>query len=138
MAIQPSHHWQFNERDGSITTDKIAGAQGKLDRVTWTGHGRIGNAVLLNGNKADVNFGNQVGQFGTSDFTIAFGMKNISTHGESDMNIIGNRVSSGHDNFLALRLIKKSELFFEVDQDKKGKHYVADLKVTRYVKEQVG
>lgn len=137
MTVQPTFHWQFNEREGSITKDSINGVEGKLNsRVSWEEHGRMGNAIKLDGG-SHINFGNAVGQFGTSDFTIAFGMKILALNGESDADIIGNRVRPStsrnidnndlikelHDNWFTVRLHDK-KLWFQVDEDKNGTHMI--------------
>ncbi|MEM6717230.1 MAG: LamG-like jellyroll fold domain-containing protein, partial [Cyanobacteria bacterium P01_C01_bin.147] len=71
-----------------------------------------------------VVFGPEVGQFGTSDFTVAFGIKILGTDGQNDLNIIGTRSVSGHGNWFSLRLEDKGRrLNFEVDENSKGKHY---------------
>ncbi|MCG8350765.1 MAG: LamG domain-containing protein, partial [Chloroflexales bacterium] len=122
MTVQPTYHWQFEEGEGSVAKDRVEGVQGTLRRVLWEEHGRIGNAIRLRGNGAYVNFGNVVGQFGTSDFTVAFGMKFIDRHGENDLDIIGNRTTSGHGNWFSLRQ-ERAKITFEVDENGKGKNY---------------
>jgi len=80
MAIQPNFHWQFHEREGSIATDSISGVKAILkpvDDTVFGRHGRIGSAIRLRGLESRVQFGGEVGQFGTSDFTIAFGCNGL-------------------------------------------------------------
>nr|WP_321399117.1 LamG-like jellyroll fold domain-containing protein [uncultured Desulfobacter sp.] len=124
MTIQPQYHWQFKENEGPLAKDSVDGVEGKFQNVSRQGHGRIGNAIRINGNNSHINLGKIVGQFGRGDFTIAFGINILDTHGENDMDIIGNRTSKGHGNFFAVRLIRKAHVCFEVDQDNKGTHHV--------------
>ncbi|MCU6711051.1 hypothetical protein M6D81_20365 [Paenibacillus sp. J5C_2022] len=122
MINQPAYHWQFDERDGSVVTDRINGIKGNVQRVSREGHGRIGQAITIRGNESLINFGNVVGQFGIDDFTVAFGMKYMDRHGEDDLDIIGNRSVSGHGNWFSLRQ-QKAKILFEVDEDNKAKNY---------------
>lgn len=137
MTIQPKCHWQFNERKGNIARDAIAGVQASLAQAELNGHGRIGNAVHLLRKDSDVNLGKEVGQFGTSDFTVAFGMRVISAlpgnlkrpfRGAkgilSEFDIIGDQVMQGHGNFFSVRLMDQGRIFFHVDENSKAKHYV--------------
>lgn len=83
MTVQPKFHWQFEEREGTTTVDTISNVKAKLSDARLSGHGRIGHAIYLRKKNSHVNLGKAVGQFGTGDFTIAFGMKNISTHDDN-------------------------------------------------------
>ena len=123
MTIQPKYHWQFDEREGVRTVDTVSSIQATLSKAELNGHGRIGNAIHLLKKDAHVNLGKEVGQFGTSDFTVAFSMKNISTHGDNELDIIGDQVMQGHGNFFSVRLTDR-KIFFHVDENSKGKHYV--------------
>ncbi|NEQ42297.1 MAG: hypothetical protein F6K00_01545 [Leptolyngbya sp. SIOISBB] len=125
MTVQPTYHWQFNERKGSVARDAIGGVEGRLHRsIVWHRHGRIGNAVRLPSRESRLVFGPEVGQFGTSDFTVAFGLKIMGTDGQNDLDIIGTRSMSGHGNWFSLRLEDKGRrLTFEVDENSKGKNY---------------
>ena len=124
MTTQPKHHWKFQERQGTKTTDTASGDHASLSKTELKGHGRIGKAVHVLGKSGHVNLGKKVGQFGTSDFTIAFGMKNISTHDDTELDIIGSQSMRGHGNFFSLRLVGRQAIFFHVDENSKGKHYV--------------
>lgn len=64
-----------------------------------------------------------MGQFGTSDFTVAFGMRNISNHDDKELDIIGDQTMKGHGNFFSVRLTD-GRIFFHVDENSKAKHYV--------------
>ncbi len=123
MTIQPKFHWQFDEREGTTTVDAVSGVQAQLSKAELDGHGRIGHAIRIRGKEGRVNLGNMVGQFGTSDFTVAFGMKNISTHGDNELDIIGDQAVQGHGNFFSVRLFK-ARIFFHVDENSKAKNYV--------------
>ena len=125
MTVQPKYHWQFEEKEGSIVRDTISGVEGRLHRsISWGGHGRIGKAVRFPSRESRIVFGHEVGQFGTSDFTVAFGIKILGTDGQNDLNIIGTRSVSGHGNWFSLRLEDKGRrLTFEVDENSRGKHY---------------
>ena len=123
MAVQPQYHWQFNERQETTTVDTVNSAQSSLFKAALKGHGRIGNAIHLLSKDSHVNLGKEVGQFGTSDFTVAFGMKNISNHGDNELDIIGDQTMKGHGNFFSVRLSDR-RIFFHVDENSKAKHYV--------------
>ena len=46
MTIQPNFHQQFNEREGSIATDRISSVEGKqIKNTTFWPHGRVGLAI---------------------------------------------------------------------------------------------
>ncbi|NET36140.1 MAG: hypothetical protein F6K19_29630 [Cyanothece sp. SIO1E1] len=124
MTVQPKYHWQFAEREGNIARDTISGGEGRFHRIVWNGHGRIGNAVRFASRESRINLGNVVGQFGTSDFTVAFGIKILGTDDQNDLDIIGNRSVSGHGNWFSLRLQGNGKILtFEVDESSRGKHY---------------
>jgi hypothetical protein len=126
MTVQPKYHWQFEERQGTRAVDVVSGVKATLSKAELNGHGRIDNAVHLFSKDSHVNLGKEVGQFGTSDFTVAFGMKNISTHGDSELDIIGDQTMQSHGNFFSVRL-QKQRIFFHVDENSKAKHYVRIL-----------
>ncbi|MEM7799874.1 MAG: LamG domain-containing protein, partial [Chloroflexota bacterium] len=103
---------------------RISGIKAKLNGSIFRLHGRIGFAAQVNGKSGSINLGKQVGQFGTSDFTIAFGLNVLNTHDQRDLDIIGNRRVKGHGNWVSLRLVDKRTLNFEVDEDQNGKNFV--------------
>ncbi|MEM6434132.1 MAG: LamG domain-containing protein, partial [Cyanobacteria bacterium P01_D01_bin.115] len=125
MTIQPKYHWQFAERKGSTTNDAISEAEARFHRtISWGGHGRIGSTVKFDSRESRIVFAPEVGQFGTSDFTVAFGINILDTDGQDDLDIIGTRSVSGHGNWFSLRLRDQGKsLFFEVDEDSQGKNY---------------
>ena len=125
MTIQPKFHWQFQDRPSATTTvDSISKVKASLFEAKPNGHGRIGRAMHLLEKNSHVSLGKAVGQFGTGDFTIAFGMKNINNHGDGVLDIIGSQTMKGHGNFFSVRLSDKRRIFFHVDENSKGKHYV--------------
>jgi hypothetical protein len=126
MTTQPKFHWQFNEKEGPIHVDTISGVKIKGHRSKPNrGIGRIGHATSLPHFDSRFNFGKNVGQFGTNDFTIAFGIKVNNTRNENDMDLIGSRSVGGHGNWVSLRLESRGRILnFEVDENNKGKHYV--------------
>ncbi|MEL6778148.1 MAG: LamG domain-containing protein [Cyanobacteria bacterium J06597_16] len=123
MTVQPKFHWQFEEQKGTITVDNASDVKATFSNAEFDGHGRTGPAVHLLKKGSHINLGKEVGQFGTSDFTVAFGMKNISTHGDGELDIIGSQSMKGHGNFFSLRLTDRT-IFFHVDENSKAKHYV--------------
>ena len=125
MTSQPKFHWQFTEREDAIVTDSINGSKGKGHKIRQdVGIGRIGNAIQLNGLDSRINLGKENGQFGTRDFTVAFGIKITNTHGQNDTDLIGTRNVSRHGNWFSLRLEDKGRILnFEVDESSKGKNY---------------
>ena len=126
MTTQPEYHWQFKERKGVTTRDTISGAEARLSDTSWNGHGRLGPALLIHGKakKPWVEFSEGVGEFGTEDFTIAFGIKIAGTFGKKDLDVFGNRRVSGHGNWVSIRMKNQGQLSVEVDENNKGKNYV--------------
>ncbi|MEO0769991.1 MAG: LamG-like jellyroll fold domain-containing protein, partial [Cyanobacteria bacterium J06649_4] len=125
MTVQPKYHWKFQDKPSATTTvDSISKVKASLFEAKPNGHGRIGRAMHLREKNSHVSLGKAVGQFGTGDFTIAFGMKNISTHDDTELDIIGSQTMQGHGNFFSVRLSDKRRIFFHVDENSKGKHYV--------------
>ena len=125
MTVQPKFHWQFRENSGDLIRDTLSKTKGKLFKASLNGHGRIGKAIQLEALDSRVRFESKVGQFGTSDFTVAFGIKILDPFNQNDTNLIGNRNTSGHGNWFSLRLEDKgTTLSFEIDENTKGKNYV--------------
>ena len=96
--------------------------------VELAGKGRIGNAIRLRQRDTEfpyIEFNDGIGQFGRSDFTIAFGIKISETADLIDL--IGTRIKNGHGNFVCIRFrIRegKKEVLFEVDEDENGTNYI--------------
>ncbi|MBI5931941.1 MAG: hypothetical protein HY862_21715 [Chloroflexi bacterium] len=124
MTIQPIYHWLFDERQGNVAKDKISGVKGTFNNTVWDKFGRMGGAIKVQGNGSHINFGNVVGKFGASDFTVAFGIKIIDTHGDDEMDIIGNRTASNHRNVFSVQLRERSRIFFQVDEDEAGTNFI--------------
>jgi hypothetical protein len=126
MTVQPKYHWPFTEGQGATETDTVSGVKATLAGTTFGGHGRIGNAIKINGKAAGLpglSLGNEPGRFHPHDFTVAFGMKVLDTFGQTNFNVIGNRGMMGHGNGFSIRLENDRRLTFEVDGDAKGKDY---------------
>lgn len=123
MTVQPTYHWEFSEREGSVTKDRISGVEANMVRCSLQLHGRIGNAIHVNGKNGALYLGKEAGQFGTDDFTIAFGMVVLGRHDDNNLDIIGTRSSKSHGNWVSLLLLGKKRLSFEVDENSKGKNY---------------
>ena len=83
MTVQPTYHWQFNEREGSVTRD-VNGVEAELHGCSLQLHGRIGNAIQVNAKHGKLDLGMEVGQLGTGDFTIAFGMVVLSRNDDDN------------------------------------------------------
>ncbi|MDB9333095.1 lamin tail domain-containing protein [Nodularia spumigena CS-591/04] len=86
-------------------------------------------AVHINGaDNSFVSFGTQIGQFGISDFTLAFWLQTTESHRYFD--IAGNRAAGSHGNFFCIRMTGKHEsrpggiIASEVDQDQNGTNYI--------------
>ncbi|MDB9381753.1 LamG domain-containing protein, partial [Nodularia spumigena CS-584] len=86
-------------------------------------------AVHINGSdNSFVSFGTQIGQFGTSDFTLAFWLQTKESYRYFD--IAGNRAAGSHGNFFCIRMTGKHEsrpggiIASEVDQDQNGTNYI--------------
>ncbi len=121
MTIQPNYHLEFNKEDQTL--ESINGVNARFHKVGYGQHGQIGSAIKNLHKDSHVNLGCEVGQFGTSDFTIAFGMLIKNTHKQKDLDIISNRNVGGHGNWFSVRQIGGSQIQFEVDENNKGKHY---------------
>lgn len=105
MTIQPKFHWKFKENSGDIVRDTLSKTKGVLIKTSLNGHGRIGKAIQLEALDSRVLFDSEVSQFGTSDFTVAFGIKILDPFNQDDTDLIGNRNTSGHGNWFSLRLV---------------------------------
>lgn len=121
MTIKPAYHWKF-ERDNqaleSVTRKKAA-----FHKIDPGKHGQFGFSVITRDLSSRVGLGAEVGEFGKKDFTIAFGMLILSTRGQKDLDIIGNRNVKGHGNWFSLREEHGKVLTFEVDENSKGKNH---------------
>jgi hypothetical protein len=123
MSIQPKYHWTFREIQNSATQDTISGAPAQLSNVTSSGQGRIGNAVALNGSDDSyISLGREIGQFGTKDFTVAFGVKIAPT--DKWIVLLSNREGGSHSNFFNILFAPEGRICAEVDEDRNGKNYI--------------
>ena len=78
--------------------------------VTYT-QGEAGQSFVLDGNGSYVDFGTNVGNFGTNDFTVEFWLSTVSTRYEI---LLSKRNICDADNLFNI-LIQQGELVFEVD-----------------------
>lgn len=75
-----------------------------------------------------ISFGNTIGQFGVSDFTVALWFKTNDQSGI--ISVIGNRAEISHGNFFCIGMIgayqsePPGKLWVEVDQDSAGANYI--------------
>ncbi|NEQ51478.1 MAG: LamG domain-containing protein [Leptolyngbya sp. SIO3F4] len=119
----PKYHWQFTEKTGHIARD-VSGVESRFHKVGFEGHGRIGHSVKLSALDSRITLHGLTERFGTSDFTVAFGIKILNSFNQNDTDIIGNRNVPGHGNWFSLRLQDQGKiLFFEVDENSSGKNY---------------
>ncbi|MEE8168930.1 MAG: hypothetical protein V3T70_00145, partial [Phycisphaerae bacterium] len=89
--------------DGVLMNDALAGVPGKVN-----------GAFGFDGMDDFVSFGNTIGNFGTSDFTIDFWIKTSSTRNEA---ILGKRPICNHASFWDIRIDGTGELRIALDQD---------------------
>ena len=86
--------------------------------------GEVAQAFSFNGSDSYVSFGNSVGNFGTSDFTVDFWMQSSSTRDEE---LIGKRTVCDNASFWAARLghngATQGVILVELDQDSSGTNY---------------
>ncbi len=85
--------------------------------------------VHVNGSdKSFVDFGTGIGQFGTSDFTVAFWLQTSEQLRLFDL--AGNRTASSNGNFLSIRMTGKHEslsegvVIAEIDQDENHTNFI--------------
>lgn len=105
--------------DGSAT-DIVGGADGTLNGVTFA-EGRLANALSFDGLNDSVSFGNAVGNFGTSDFTIDFW---IQTRASRIQAILEKRPICSSSNFWGIRMLASGQLIVELDQDHVYTNYI--------------
>ena len=122
------HLWKFDENTGKTAYDSKTGktaVNGILNNAQWRDLSKIGAgaAVHLTGvDTSFVTFGNSVGQFGTSAFTVAFWVQTSDTLALYDL--VGNRAAAGHGNFFSVRMASDGYVTAEVDQDASGTNYI--------------
>jgi alpha-tubulin suppressor-like RCC1 family protein len=91
--------------------DFVGTNQGTLvGGVTYT-QGEVGQTFVFDGNGSYIDFGTNVGNFGTGDFTVEFWLSTTSTRYEA---LLSKRNICDADNLFNI-LIQSGELLFEVD-----------------------
>jgi len=123
------HLWKFDENKGNIAYDSRTGksaVNGFLNNAYWRDLSKVGPgaAVRLTGDdNSFVTFGNQVANFGTKDFTVAFW---VQTRENCDLfDLLGNRADSGYyGNYFNIRMNKEGSVTAEICQDEKGTNYM--------------
>jgi hypothetical protein len=132
MTTLPAHQWAFDEADGTTALDSWGNVNGTLSPTAKrVSPGNFSDkAVQIDGSDGSfINLGKNVGQFGTSDFTVSFWVNTRETLRYFDL--IGNRTSVSHGNFFIIRMTGIHEIraqgtvFCELDEDGYGKNYVA-------------
>jgi hypothetical protein len=131
MTTLPAHQWAFDEADGTTALDSWGNVNGTLSPTAKrVSPGNFSDkAVQLDGSDGSfVNLGKNVGQFGTSDFTVSFWVNTRETLRYFDL--IGNRTSVSHGNFFIIRMVGihesvgQGQIYCELDEDGNGKNYV--------------
>ncbi len=75
--------WNFNESSGNIASNSVSANNGTvLGGVTHVA-GQVDKAYQFDGNNGYVTFGNNVGNFGTGDFSISVWMRNSGNAGRA-------------------------------------------------------
>ena len=82
--------------------------------------GEVGYAFCLDGDGGCIDFGNQVGNFGTNDFTIDFWMKTTSA---ANAVVLSKRNSYGDGSFWDITIVS-GYLYVEWDQDSSHSNYM--------------
>ena len=139
MTTLPAHQWAFDEADGTTALDSWGNVNGTLSPTAKrVSPGNFSDkAVQIDGSDGSfINLGKNVGQFGTSDFTVSFWVNTRETLRYFDL--IGNRTSVSHGNFFIIRMtgiheiVAQGTIYCELDQGGEdqlgnayGKNYVA-------------
>jgi len=122
------HLWRFDENKGNIAYDACQGrgaVNGFLNNAFWRDLSKVGPgaAVRITGeDNSFVTFGNQVANFGTRDFTVAFWVQTRETLELFDL--VGNRAESGYGNYFNVRMNCEGSVTAEICQDAKGTNYM--------------
>lgn len=118
-------YWSFNNLTydwwpGQSNANDIVGTNnGTGHNITYT-NGQVGTAFYFNADAAYIDFNTNVGNFGTSNFTIDFWIK---TANNSQQSILGKRSSCGAVNMWDLRMHAAGDVIFEICQDSAGTDY---------------
>ena len=105
-----THEWPA---DGDAT-DTVGAADGTLVGGTSFGPGLFDQGFLFDGIDSSVTFGTTVGNFGKSDFTIAFVIQ--TTNATSVEGILGKRVTCTFGSFWDVRSSSSGTLSLEVSE----------------------
>jgi serine/threonine protein kinase len=114
IMAQSSHWWTFDETDGREAVDAATSAEPikailgpDVKRVPGRFAGTCvfaGGAVELhNTERSFVDFGVVAGQFGKRDFTISLWFKTSFSTPLHNLELLGNRSTGTHGNYLSLR-----------------------------------
>ena len=120
------HQWLFAEASGNVALDSVGRVDGVLMASVTRGPEQS-TVHITGGNDSFVAFGTDVGQFGTSDFSVALWIKTSEQLRYYD--IVGNRTDGSHGVFFCIRMTGRHEslptgmLCAEVDQN--GTNYVS-------------
>lgn len=116
--------WKFNEASSNLSPETSGGESAILSNASISK-----GIVSINGSdNSFVNFGNEVGNFGTENFAVSLWFKTAEK--ERYFDIIGNRTDGSHGNFFSLRMtgvhesIAEGTLVAELDQDETGSNYL--------------
>jgi hypothetical protein len=123
------HRWTFDEPDGTVCYDDAGGPDGNMASSTTRALGPSGtNAVTLTPKgvydwDSYVDFGNEVGAFGTADFTVTHwyrtSFSGVGVHGD----VLGNREDGSYGNYFSVRVRGTGEVGIEICEDEEGSHY---------------
>jgi hypothetical protein len=102
---------------GTNANDIIGGFNGTLVNGATFAPGKVGQAFSFNGVAAYIDFGNSVGNFNISDFTVEFWMKTTATNPEF---ILGKRAICGYDSFWDILVEQGGVLAVELYEDYTG------------------
>ncbi|HEX3043479.1 MAG TPA: LamG domain-containing protein [Bacillota bacterium] len=125
----PDHQWKFDENSGPGADDFVGGVKGTLSPTVIRdaqGSRDVMSVQIDGSDDSFITFGDKVGQFGTSDFTVALWLQTSEKYRYFDL--IGNRTAGSHGNFFCIRMTGKHEsspegmIVAEVDQD--GQNYI--------------
>jgi len=122
------HLWTFDENEGNIAYDSRTGrgaVNGFLNNAFWRDLSKVGPgaAVRITGDdNSFVTFGNQVANFGTQDFTVAFWIQTTETLDLFDL--VGNRADSSYGNYFNVRMNSEGSVTAEICQDAQGTNYM--------------
>src|SRR3954454_1169244 len=110
-----THQWAFDEASGATVTDGVGGADGTLVNATRSS-GTVGTGAVTTSQLHDsyVEFPSTVLGVGTSDFTIAFWIRNRADSAPGDpTDIFGNRTEGSDGNYFSLRLTRSEQYTVE-------------------------